>query len=59
MTDFGSALRVFFCDPEGLEAAVVWLKVPQTLGAGRRPTESSVSALGPGRSPKGTLVTSP
>jgi catechol 2,3-dioxygenase-like lactoylglutathione lyase family enzyme len=37
ITDFGSALSVFFRDPDGLEAEVVWNKDPETLAAGSRP----------------------
>src|SRR5262245_26858069 len=55
MTDFGSALSVFFRDPDGLEAAVVWNKNPETLAAGSRTTSSSVHAMGMVRSPEGTL----
>ena len=37
MTDFGAALSVFFRDPDGLEAEVVWNKDPETRAAERRP----------------------
>ena len=37
MTDFGSALSVFFRDPDGLEAEVVWNKAPETRAPGSRP----------------------
>jgi catechol 2,3-dioxygenase-like lactoylglutathione lyase family enzyme len=36
ITDFGAALSVFFRDPDGLEAEVVWNKDPETLAAGSR-----------------------
>src|SRR5262245_34028373 len=57
MTDFGSALSIFFRDPDGLEAAVVWNKAPQTLAAGRRTPSSRVPVMGTVRSPEGTFVT--
>jgi len=57
MTDCGSALSIFFRDPDGLEAAVVWNKAPQTLAAGSRTPSSSVPVMGTVRSPEGTLVT--
>jgi len=37
ITDFGSALSVFFRDPDGLEAEVVWNKDPETRAAASRP----------------------
>ena len=37
ITDFGAALSVFFRDPDGLEAEVVWNKDPETLAAEHRP----------------------
>jgi len=37
ITDFGAALSVFFRDPDGLEAEVVWNKDPETRAAERRP----------------------
>jgi catechol 2,3-dioxygenase-like lactoylglutathione lyase family enzyme len=58
MTDFGSALSVFFRDPDGVEADVGWITDPQTLAAGSRTTESRVPAMGTVRSPEGTVVTS-
>jgi catechol 2,3-dioxygenase-like lactoylglutathione lyase family enzyme len=42
ITDFGAALSVFFRDPDGLEAEVVWNKDPETRAAERRPASSSV-----------------
>ena len=36
ITDFGAALSVFFRDPDGLEAEVVWNKDPETRAAERR-----------------------
>jgi len=58
MTDFGSALSVFFRDPDGLEAEVGWNKAPETLAARSRTASSGVHAMGMVRSPSGTLVTS-
>jgi hypothetical protein len=37
MTDFGTKLSVFFRDPDGLEAEVLWNKDPVALAAGSRP----------------------
>jgi hypothetical protein len=37
MTDFGAALSVFFRDPDGLEAEVVWNKDPETRAVESRP----------------------
>jgi catechol 2,3-dioxygenase-like lactoylglutathione lyase family enzyme len=37
ITDFGSVLSVFFRDPDGLEAEVVWNKDPETRAAASRP----------------------
>jgi len=37
MTDFGSKLSVFFRDPDGLEAEVLWNKDPVALAAGSSP----------------------
>ena len=37
ITDFGAALSVFFRDPDGLEAEVVWNKDPETRAAESRP----------------------
>ena len=37
ITDFGAALSVFFRDPDGLEAEVVWNKDPETRAAEHRP----------------------
>src|SRR5262245_28949906 len=37
MTDFGAAPSVFFRDPDGLEAEVMWNKAPETRAAGSRP----------------------
>jgi len=51
ITDFGSALSVFFRDPDGLEAEVVWNKDPETLAAGSRTASSSVHEMGTVRSP--------
>jgi catechol 2,3-dioxygenase-like lactoylglutathione lyase family enzyme len=34
VTDFGTKLSVFFRDPDGLEAEVLWNKDPETLAAG-------------------------
>ena len=53
ITDFGAALSVFFRDPDGLEAEVVWNKDPETQAAESRPASSSVPELGTGRSPSG------
>ena len=36
ITDFGAALSVFFRDPDGLEAEVVWSKDPETRAAESR-----------------------
>ena len=38
ITDFGAALSVFFRDPDGLEAEVVWNKDSKTRAVERRPT---------------------
>ena len=45
ITDFGAALSVFFRDPDGLEAEVLWHKDAETLAAGSR-TASYSSAEG-------------
>src|SRR5215471_14596131 len=37
ITDFGASLSVFFRDPDGLEAEVVWNKDPETQTAESRP----------------------
>jgi hypothetical protein len=36
MTDFGTKLSVFFRDPDGLEAEVLWNKDPVALAAGSK-----------------------
>jgi hypothetical protein len=37
ITDFGAALSVFFRDPDGLEAEVVWNKDAEMRAAESRP----------------------